>query len=192
MTCLPWLFMTTCCPLFVFLFVYQPLDSLPCPLCFSFHCKPGGESPSLPAELLLSLCYTWHTGWPTYNLKWLLTQVHCRTGEHHLLEYGAFQVPSQGRIQSSLLSCSSQTTLTVSLPLVCFYLILKMRVCSVCCCVNIKYIFIVFQTYVHIYKCYIYIMSTHGHMYSRYFKELFIKKSKCYKQTEFIFYILCR
>lgn len=63
--------------------------------------------------------------------------------------------------------------------LVFFDLILKIGVCSVCCCVNIKYIFIVFQTFIHIYKYYIYKMSTHGHMYSRYFKELFIKKNKC-------------
>lgn len=49
--------------------------------------------------------------------------------------------------------------------LVFFYLVLKMRICSVCCCVIIKYIFIVFQTYIHIYKCYIYIYNVNAWTY---------------------------
>lgn len=153
--------------------------SLPC---FSFHCKPGGEPPSLPTEILLSLCYTWHTGW--LAAAWSDFEHRSITGWVDTTTARVRGIPSaqrQGRNQSSLLCCASRATLTVCLPLVCFYLILKMKKCSVCCCVDIKYIFIVFQTYMHIYKCYIYIMSTHGHMYSRYFKELFIKKSKCYK-----------
>lgn len=183
MTCLRWLFMTfqPCAVHYLFSF-FHTSHWTPFPALSVSHSIANVEA-SLPRYPLssCSVCVTHGIQGGYLQLEVLNTGPLQHRWTPQLLKYGAFRVPSQGRNQSSLLCCASQATLTVSLPLVCFYLILKMRICSVCCCVNIKYIFIVFQTYVHIYKCYIYIMSTHGHMYSRYFKELFIKKSKCYK-----------
>lgn len=145
-----------CCPLFVFLFLYQPLDSLPCPPLFLIPLQTWRwaslVTPWAPAQSVLHMAYR-----GADNSQWLLYSPLQDRWPPRLLEYGASRVPSQGRNQSSLLCCASWAALTVPLPLVCFYLILKMRKCSVCCCVNIKYIFIVFQTYIYINAIYIYI-----------------------------------
>lgn len=159
MTCLPWLFMT---------FQTRAVHCL-----FSFIFISAIGLASLPSLFVIPL-QTWRraslvTHWAlaqavshmayrvaNYNLKWPFNTGPLQDRWTQLLKYGAFRVPSQGRNQSSLLCCASQATLTVSLPLVCFYLILKMRICSVCWCVNIKYIFIVFQTYIYINAIYIY------------------------------------
>lgn len=118
-------------------------------------------TPWAPAQSVLHMAYRG----ADYNSQWLLYSPLQDRWPPRRLEYGASRVPSQGRNQSSLLCCASRAALTVLLPLVCFYLILKMRKCSVCCCVNIKYIFIVFQTYIHIYKCYIYIYNVNAWTY---------------------------
>lgn len=82
-------------------FLYQPLDSLPCPLCFSFHCKPGRRA-SLVTHWAAAQSVL-HTAYKVanYNLKWLLTQVHYRTGEHHnCSSMGHFECPARAGIKA--------------------------------------------------------------------------------------------
>lgn len=169
-----------CAVHYLFSFFHTIPDSLPCPLCFSFHCKPGGESPSLPTELLLSLCYTWHTGWLTTT--WSdLTQVHYRTGEHHnCSSMGHSKYPARAGIKApcyAVLHKQHSLFLSHWFAFIWFWKWEYVQFVAV----SILSIYLLFFRHTYIYKCYIYIMSTHGHMYSRYFKELFIKKSKCYK-----------
>lgn len=74
------------------------------------------------------------------------------------LEYMAYLMPPLGQ-ESKLPAVPCFTNDTHCFSLYWFYLILKMRVCSVCCCVSILSIYLLFfrHTYVYINAIYIYI-----------------------------------
>lgn len=74
------------------------------------------------------------------------------------LKYMAYLMPPLGQ-ESKLPAVPCFTNDTHCFSLYWFYLILKMRVCSVCCCVSILSIYLLFfrHTYVYINAIYIYI-----------------------------------